>query len=156
MPIILLLLVPVLEITGLIIAAIEIGFLHILLWTIVTGYWGKYLMSSAPREQAMNEYMKLGVGAEIGGQLITRYLAASLIMIPGLITDILGILLLIPFVQKGLVKGVIKAMPKGGIGASFTMHSMQGGPQQKPERKTFADDGVIDADYTVVNEDKET
>ncbi len=155
MPIILLLLIPILEIAGLVVAAIEIGFLHVVLWTVVTFYWGKYLMSAAPREQAMNDYMKIGAGADIGGKLLTRFLAASLIMIPGFMTDFLGIILLIPFVQKSLIKGIMKAVPKGGIGASFTMHGMQRGPQQKPERKTFADDGIIDADYTVVDEDKE-
>ena len=155
MPIILLLLIPILEMTGLIFAAIEIGFLHILLWTIVTFYWGKYLMSAAPREQAMSDYMKIGAGADIEGKLLTRFLAASLIMIPGFMTDFLGIVLLIPFIQKGLIKGIMKAVPKGGIGASFTMYDMQGGPQQKTEHKTFADNGVIDADYTIIDEDKE-
>ncbi len=157
MPIILLLLIPVLEITGLVVASIQFGFLHVVLWTIVTAYWGKYLMSSAPnlKEKAMKAYTQGSIGAEIGGKLITRFAAAVLLMIPGLITDSFGILLLIPFVQTGLIKCIVSAIPKGGT-ASFTMHNMQGKQKQRPQHKAFTDEDIIDADYTIVDEDKDT
>lgn len=156
MPIILLLILPILEITSLVVAALEVGFLTIVLWTIVSAYLGRYILSTSPnlRQEAGKAYSQINTG---GGALnmICRFLGAIFLIIPGLITDTFGLLLLIPFVQRGLLFIVLFFVPAHIMASINTAQDTSDMFKDRDEHvKRGQGDEVIDAEYTVVKEEK--
>lgn len=75
-------------------------------------------------------------------------IAAILMMTPGFLTDLLGILLLVPWVRRHLGAWLLARFVKQG---SVRVRTFRSGPRSGPERKP--DGGpVIEGDYTRIEE----
>lgn len=130
---ILLLALPVLELAGLIVVGREIGVLPVLGWAILSAIAGVNLLritgwvTAGKIHDAMRQG-KMPVGEMFEGAALS--FASVLLIVPGFLTDAIGLLLLI-------------APLRTALGAAFAARTAA----QAARRR---DDGVIEAEFTVV------
>lgn len=128
---------------ALVIAAGErIGALGVLAAFAGAALFGLYLM----RRQGLEAYRKLhrafAAGADPVEEISNRFLlllAGLLLIVPGFLTDAFGLLLLLPFVRRGLIRG-------GTVGRARVFYSFS-----YPSRRS-AGPAVIEGDYAEKNE----
>ena len=76
-------------------------------------------------------------------------LAGAFLLTPGLITDVVGFLLLVPGFRRGLARWLFAKVRESGM---FTVHTV-GGPDFGPApRRSTGDPSVIDGEYEVESE----
>ena len=167
----LLVLVTALELGGLIWVGFELGALSTIYYVILTGFVGISVMGSHGRalkqqyEKMMGQLGMMRPPEELGGQVSGRLLAmlgGILVAFPGLVTDFIGLLLLLPPVRKALASRAKKALeslarsgalpnPANFAGGKFpggaggpSMFPGFGGWPPKPGGPGSIDQGVID------------
>ena len=136
---ILLILMPVIEIAVFIYVGQAIGVWKVILLVILSAVVGAMLLryQSLSVLKKINRDIRQGQTPEVGlvdGVLIV--VGALLLIIPGFVTDVIGLLLMIPFVRRGIwhfVRSRIKV-------TSF--HT--GDPRSRGFRRGSRDDGVVD------------
>lgn len=79
------------------------------------------------------------IGPVIDGAF--QMLAGILLISPGLMADTIGLLLLIPFLRRGLAKLIVGSLVKSG---SLHVMVFGDGPPQSPNRRADRDSGVQD------------
>lgn len=102
--IILLLLVPIVELTIFLILGNYIGILETLLIIIGTGIVGGILLKKQGIKAVRNVQQQLREGVMPGDAIIDGLailIGGILLILPGFLTDILGVFILIPFTRKG-------------------------------------------------------
>lgn len=144
-----LLLLPMAEIAGFILVGRWIGLWPTLLLVVLTTVAGSVLL----RIQGLGALRRLGKneGAEAGRQIVHGALivvAGILLIIPGFITGLMGILLFIPAIRdlawKHFKKRIVVFSNMGGLGPDWTEPS-----RSRPEVR----DGVIDLDDSEFHRD---
>jgi len=98
-----------------------VGFFPTLLIVIITGALGAYFVKREGFRVWMKIHAELQIGKLPGDQLIDAlllFVAGIVLVTPGILTDISGFLLLIPFVRSG-IKAYLKtkfslSLPKNG------------------------------------------
>lgn len=111
------LLIPLIELYVLIQVGSVIGALPTILLTITTAIVGVALMRSQGVATMQNAQASMAVGevpqlALMEGVFI--FLGGVLLFIPGLISDAIGLLFLIPFVRRGLIRQSLKGYQAKG------------------------------------------
>ncbi len=102
---------PLAEITLFVVIGGEIGLWATLAWVLLTGVAGVFLLRlEVARGAVMLQQGRRGVGLREGSPVsgLFRALAAVLLILPGFLTDGLGLLLLLPPVQSALSAVVMR------------------------------------------------
>ncbi|CAN7637407.1 FxsA family protein [Rhizobium sp. LjRoot254] len=136
---ILLILMPVIEIAVFIYVGQAIGVWNVIALVILSAIVGAMLLryQSLSVLKKINRDIRQGQTPEVGlvdGVLIV--IGALLLIIPGFVTDVIGLLLMIPFIRSGIrhfVRSRIKVT---------SLHT--GGPRGRGFRRGGREDGVVD------------
>ena len=110
-----LIVVPALEIGTFLFLGNTIGVLPTVLIIILTGVVGIYIIRRQKTEFMKQMQYQMSTGQPPGNALISGFctlVGAILILLPGLITDVMGLLLLLPFFQKMIRPFIIEALRK--------------------------------------------
>jgi UPF0716 protein FxsA len=111
MPLLLLLLFPLAEIATFIIVGGKIGLVRTLALVIVSAIVGIIMLRDAGAMTALKLQRQKGNPATILAEGGTRMLAGVLLLIPGFLTDIAAILILIPAVRRAILARLGKNAP---------------------------------------------
>ncbi|MCK9238731.1 MAG: FxsA family protein [Thiopseudomonas sp.] len=134
------LLLPLVEIYLLIQVGSEVGALTLVLWIVATGILGGMCIRYAGVATAWAVRERMARGEVPDTEMLTGVLwviAGVLLIIPGLVTDAVGFIFLLPFTKQGL----IKAMHKNYRPREFT-HPPHTPHSERPDRPT-----VIEGEY---------
>lgn len=147
-PLVLLLLLPILEIAVMIQVGTWIGVGPTLLLLLAGGIAGSLLLkrqglATLRRAQDSLDRGELPVGAVFAGFCVVA--GAILLMIPGFLTDVVGILLLIPFLRDAAGRWLLDRLRASGNFRVWT--SQAGAPGTAPRSQ------VIDVEYSEVQPD---
>ena len=99
----LILLLPLLELVLLIAMGAAVGFLATLLWILATGIWGAWLMRTAgpnAMARAQRDMARTGRGEVDGLGVAANFLGGLMLLLPGPITDLFGLVLVTPFLRR--------------------------------------------------------
>ena len=98
-----LLLLPLLELFTLIGLASVVGFWITVLWIFATGIWGAWLIKIAGPSainRARREAASQGGTGQLDGMgLLGNWFGGVMLLIPGLLTDLLGLLMVVPILR---------------------------------------------------------
>ena len=136
MPLLLLLLFPLAEIATFIIIGGKIGLIRTLALVIVSSVVGMIMLRDAGAMTALKLQRQKGNPATILAEGGTRMLAGVLLLIPGFLTDIAAILILIPAVRRAIFARLGKNAPT----------SAGGGPESASQ--------IIDGDFRRLDAEK--
>ncbi len=81
----------------------DMGFLVTLLWIVATGIWGAWLMRTAgpnAMARAQREVAATGRGEIDGLGVAANFLGGLMLLLPGPVTDVLGLVLVTPFLRR--------------------------------------------------------
>lgn len=126
-PLLSFLILPVLELYLLFVLADEIGGLSTLLWVITTAVIGVAVMRGQGQNGMRRVMQRVQQGESPGQELLNNMLlgfAGLMLILPGLITDSIGLLLLVPLLRQR----AIRRMSAGQVSGSMFM----GGFYRKP------------------------
>lgn len=142
---------PVCEIALFVVIGGEIGLWATLAWVLGTAVVGIFLLRSEAERGAsllrggMGQ-MKLPQGAALGG--LFRALAAMLLILPGFLTDAIGLLLLLPPLQKVLAATAARRVVVMQAGMQANMAS--GMANGRAARPAAMGDDFIDGEWVEV------
>ncbi|NBG87306.1 FxsA family protein [Isachenkonia alkalipeptolytica] len=161
--------VPIVELYILIQIGNEIGAFNTIMLVFITGVVGAVLSKSEGRQIIGNIKREMAMGKMPGDELINGLcvlVGGALLLTPGIFTDVLGFVLVIPFTRMFLIKTIkrkIKSMITEGTvnvyykdSGDFTnKRSSKGedGPFQGNSRGDFGN--VKDVDYEEVEDEEE-
>ena len=97
------LLLPLIELVLLIAMGAAMGFLATLLWIVATGVWGAWLMRTAgpnAMARAQREMATTGRGEIDGLGVAANFVGGLMLLLPGPLTDLLGLVLVTPFLRR--------------------------------------------------------
>jgi UPF0716 protein FxsA len=114
MPLLLLLLFPLAEIATFILVGGAIGLVRTLMLVILSGLVGWIMLRDAGVITAIKLQRQHGNPAAVLAEGGARMLAGLLLLIPGFLTDIAAILVLIPKTRALLFSGIASGGPSGG------------------------------------------
>ena len=147
-PLVLLLLLPIVEIAVMIQVGTWIGAGPTVLLIVAAFFAGSLLLrrqglATLRRAQETLDRGELPVGAVFEGFCVVA--GAILLMIPGFLTDVLAILLLVPFLRDALGRWLLDRVRASGSIRVWTAGTGAGGPAGTPRTGQ-----VIDVEYTEV------
>lgn len=151
-PLVLLLVLPIAEIAVFIEVGGWIGAGPTVALVILATLVGSVLLrwqglSVLRRAQAAADRGELPVGAVFEGFCIVT--AAILLIVPGFLTDVVGLLLFVPFLRNALGRWLFERMRRQG----GTRIWINGRPMHRPGGGGRTPPGVIDGDYREVGEE---
>lgn len=126
------LMMPILEIAGFIIVGKAIGLWLTLALVLFTSFLGLLILRLGGIGLVRNLQNAGRTGAQPADELVNgamRVVAGILLIVPGFITDILGLLLLSPAVRRFFWKSF---GPRVVVAGSFRQSGQQSGPQSQP------------------------
>lgn len=94
---------PLVELVLLIAMAAAMGFLATLLWILVTGVWGAWLMRTAgpnAMARARRDRATTGRGEIDGLGVAANFIGGLMLLLPGPLSDVLGLVLIAPFLRR--------------------------------------------------------
>lgn len=144
---VLFLIIPIIEIYFLIKVGEVIGALPTIILVVLTAVIGAALLRQQGLSTLARLQQSLGQGKLPAQEMIEGVLLAvggALLMTPGFVTDTMGFLCLLPITRQLLAKAIIKR-------SALQMQVKMGGFAQSSTWDQ--DDNIVDADYTVVNDD---
>lgn len=133
------LLIPLLELYLLIRVGSETGALSVLLWILFTGVAGILCIRMAGVATAFGVRERMARGEVPDDAMLTGLLwviGGVLLFIPGFITDVVGLLCILPVTRYWLVRRMRHGMPPGGRQAGWQREEYRGqesGPQTERE-----------------------
>lgn len=142
------------------VVAEKTSFLFLLGVVLTTGFIGLALAKKQGKEHLIKIQQEIAAGKIPGNPVIEGLMilvAAAVLITPGFITDVIGFLLLVPFVRKLFAPGIAKMLkPKvlgGGGKSSFFTFTSGGGPFESsgaaPKEKE-----TVDADFFDMPQDE--
>lgn len=141
-----LLLLPLLEIYLLIQAGAEVGALTLVLWIIVTAMLGGMCIRYAGVATALAVRERMSRGEVPNAEMLTGLLwviAGVLLIIPGLVTDFVGFVFLLPMTKQWLIKAMYKNyQPKEFQHEQYRESSQHTQHSHRPDSPT-----VIEGEY---------
>jgi len=155
----LLLAVPIAEITLFIEAGRLIGIIPTVLLTFATAVAGTFLM----RTQGLATLNRVAQSVEKGEMPVTPvidgmgiFVAGILLITPGFLTDVFGLLLFVPPIRRSVGRWILKKVTRSGQ-VHFSTHaaSSKGEPQDggPPSRGFKKADDVVDAEFETIDPD---
>jgi UPF0716 protein FxsA len=151
---------PIMEIAVLINVGEIIGGWNTVLLVILSAMIGAYLVKREGLATLAQAQQKMAQGevpaAEIGSGLLLL-IAGVLLVTPGFITDIFGLLLTLPMTRQYLAQHVVKLanvqtfgnMHGGGFSGGFTPDGTERDPFNQPQRpRNQSQDDIIEGEYT--------
>lgn len=143
--------IPLMEIALLIKVGQLIGVLSTVMIVIGTAIFGLFVLQRQSFGVVTRAREAIAAGRTPIGPVVDgafQMLAAVLLISPGLMADAIGVLLLIPFLQRGLAKLIVGKMVKSG-----NLHVMVFGDHPPADHETDAEDGtIIDGDFRRLDE----
>ncbi len=164
--------VPLLELYLLVLLGGVMGFGGTVALVLATGLLGAWLAKRAGLQvlrqwrQALAE-MRMPEEGVLGGVLVL--LGGALLITPGVLTDVVGLLLLIPptrrlvvqrmrpWVQRKIDQGTVRVVSVGsveGFGVRTWSSGRRGGAPVRPKVVRRGERGVIEAEAEIVGEDE--
>jgi UPF0716 protein FxsA len=150
-------LIPVIELSVLIEVGDAIGALSTVALVFLTAIVGVSLVRSQGLSTLMQVQQKLARGEAPGKEIVEGMMLAAagvLLLIPGFVTDFIGLLLLTPFTRSPIAAFLFKRMQLrvktsgGGLGGQGFGGQGFGGFQSRSGQNPFKDEGnVFDADF---------
>jgi UPF0716 protein FxsA len=140
--------VPIIEIALFIQVGDAIGLWPTLATVIITAFIGTQLLRAQGLATLSNLQNSVGAGQNpmdhiAHGAMIL--VAGVVLLTPGFFTDAVGLALLIPPVRSALIKA-------GAARMAGNVHVGGFGNAQQPNQSTPASDDIVDADFTVIDE----
>jgi len=135
---------PILELAGLIAAGREFGVMAILLWVVLTALIGFQIIRAAgwvTARKVQDAALKGGLPLGALFQAASMVFAGFFLIVPGLVTDVLGLLLLFAPIRLGLVSF---------FASRASVQSATMGQQSHAHH--HGDSSIIDGDFTVVDD----
>lgn len=137
----------VLEVTLLVVAGVAVGPLPVLAWTVGSMFLGFHLLRTAGAgvEGALSAlhgqpgFAPHGIAPEAALDAALKGAAGALLFVPGLLSDAAGLLLAIPFVRRAVASrlGPARARPSANA---------ERAPRGRPERARRARGATVDVD----------
>ena len=131
------------------VVAEKTSFLFLLSVVLTTGIIGLSLAKKQGREHLIKVQQELALGKIPGNPVIEGLMilvAAAVLITPGFITDVLGFLLLVPFVRRIFAPGLFSLFkPKGSSKGSPFFHFSAGGSFNASSQKDSKP--VVDAEF---------
>jgi UPF0716 protein FxsA len=125
----------------------RIGFLHTLIIVLGTGIIGAFIARKNAKIALTNlvkgDFKSGNPGQQIFNA-ITFFIAAALLIIPGIITDAAGILLLFPFIRSALYSHFATRTNTSGTTSDSTFNPGYREDRNHTNRNTLSADEVID------------
>jgi UPF0716 protein FxsA len=150
---ILFVILPILEIMVLINVSDKIGGWSTFGIVIVTAFLGAFFVRREGANTLRDVQLKMAQGQMPGKELsegLLLLVAGILLVTPGFITDIMGLLFTIPFTRAPIAAAIVKSFMKSGASqASFT-YQQQGfhtSSTFRQQRENNEDGSVFDAEY---------
>ncbi|MFQ3250197.1 MAG: UPF0716 protein FxsA [Glaciecola sp.] len=143
---------PILEIMLLINVSDNIGGWNTFALVLITAFLGAYFVRREGANTLRNVQTKMAQGEMPGKELsegLLLLIAGVLLVTPGFITDIVGLLFTLPFTRAPIAASLVKSFMKSGKGqASFSFHQ-QGfhGSTSSSFHQKNEDGSVFDAEY---------
>jgi len=146
-----LLLIPFIEIFTFIKVGALIGAMPAILITILSTIIGLYLVKTQASSEHMKAISKMNAGvAPVQETMAGLYLllAGVMLLIPGLVTDFFGAMLLIPWIRNSLTRSFFKKMSNVNVNSSYPSrysftHVSIKGKKVHSSKKDDVVDGVI-------------
>jgi len=94
---------PLVELVLLIAMGAAVGFLATLLWIVATGVWGAWLIRNAgpnAMARAQRDIDRTGRAEVDGLGVAASFVGGLMLLIPGPVTDLLGLVLVTPFLRN--------------------------------------------------------
>ena len=140
--------IPLIELYVLIQVGSEVGALSVVLWTVLGALLGLALMRNQGLATMQEAQISMAKGEPLEGALMQGvfvFLGGLLLFLPGLISDAIGILLLIPFIRNALIKQALKGISqRRGTSGMHRENVYEGDWQEKaPEAPKVLEGEVI-------------
>lgn len=140
-----LLLLPLLEIYLLIRVGSEVGALTLVLWIVASGALGIMCMRYAGVATAWSVRERMARGEAPDAEMLTGLLwvlAGIFLLIPGLVTDFVGVIFLLPFTKQKLIKAMHKNYQPRGYQHHQQQYQQHQDTHSRPDNPT-----VIEGEY---------
>ncbi len=143
---------PILEIMLLINVSDNIGGWNTFVVVLVTAFLGAYFVRREGANTLRDVQLKMAQGEMPSKELsegLLLLVAGVLLVTPGFITDIAGLLFTLPFTRGPIAASIVKSFMKSGkMQGGFTFHQQGFNGSASSEFKQPEDDGsVFDAEY---------
>ncbi len=109
--------IPLIELYVLIQVGSAWGALNVVLWTIVGAILGLVLMRQQGLATMQEAQLAMVKGEPMQGALMNGvfvFLGGLLLFLPGLISDVIGLILLVPFIRNAMISQAVKGMSQRG------------------------------------------
>ncbi|WP_130536757.1 FxsA family protein [Thiomicrorhabdus indica] len=109
--------IPLIELYVLIQVGSEWGALNVVLWTVVGAILGLVLMRQQGLATMQEAQLAMVKGEPVQGALMNGvfvFLGGLLLFLPGLISDVIGLILLVPFIRSAMISQAVKGMNQRG------------------------------------------
>lgn len=148
----LLFIVPLIELYFLIQLGNVIGALPTILLTVFTAVLGVFLMRSQGLATMQNAQIEMAAGKSPQSSMLEGvfiFIGGVFLFFPGLVSDAIGLLFLVPFIRRFLIKQSIKGMQTSGRSRYQQQESVYEGEwsEKEPRPNKQLKDSVIDAEF---------
>jgi len=143
---------PILEIMLLLNVSDSIGGWNTFAIVLITAFFGAYFVRREGANTLRDVQLKMAEGQMPGKELsegLLLLVAGVLLVTPGFITDIVGLLFTVPFTRAPIAAALVKSFMKSGkVQGGFSFHQ-QGfnGNASSPFNRNNEDGSVFDAEY---------
>lgn len=138
---------PLIELAGLIWVGSELGILFVLFWTVATFIWGGSLLAGPARIETLQRALHAGQDElEMMADQLIITLAGICLIIPGFLTDGLGLFLLLPWTRRSFYRKLLEPLvirmhvPPRNPGDPFGGHTVDGDFHRIDRERLFKDD----------------
>lgn len=143
---------PILEIMLLINVSDSIGGWNTFILVVVTAFFGAYFVRREGANTLRDVQLKIAQGEMPGKELsegLLLLVAGVLLVTPGFITDIVGLLFTLPFTREPIAAAIVKSFMKSAkVQGGFSFHQKGFNGSASSEFRQSADDSsVFDAEY---------
>lgn len=148
----LLFVVPLIELYFLIQLGNVIGALPTILLTVFTAVLGVFLMRSQGLATMQNAQIEMAAGKSPQSSMLEGvfiFIGGVFLFFPGLVSDAIGLLFLVPFIRRFLIKQSIKGMQTSGRNRYQHQESVYEGEwaEKEPKPNKVLKDSVIDGEF---------
>lgn len=141
--------IPLIELYVMILVGGEVGALAVVLWTVLGALLGLAMMRNQGLATMQSAQVSMTKGESLDGALMQGvfvFLGGLLLFLPGLISDFIGILLLVPFIRNAMIAQALKGMKqRGQFRSSYSQANVYEGDYQEksPEAPKVIEGEVI-------------
>lgn len=148
----LLFIVPLIELYFLIQLGNVIGALPTILLTVFTAVLGVFLMRSQGLATMQNAQIEMAAGKSPQSSMLEGvfiFIGGVFLFFPGLVSDAIGLLFLVPFIRRFLIKQSIKGMQTNARSRYQQQESVYEGEwsEKEPRPNKQLKDSVIDGEF---------